>query len=112
MENERLTFEQVCEQYEFADWELAELLEQGAICVATDEAGKHWFEVAEIIRFIRETPNRVFSFPLAEKVYRRSRKTLRHQAAEKKLKAKRVGKVWTVTSVEMAEYIEKYSRNI
>ncbi len=33
MENERLTFEQVCEHYEFANWELATLVGQGEINV-------------------------------------------------------------------------------
>ena len=35
----RLSFEQVCEDYEFADWELNELVAAGAIAAERDAEG-------------------------------------------------------------------------
>ena len=106
-----LSFERVCTEYEFAAWELAELVERGEIAATLDGEGGMWFESAEIIRFIRDNPDRLFSFEIAEKIYHRASKTLRHQAAANRLRAKKIGKVWAVSTAAMNEYMEKHARS-
>lgn len=111
MENERLIFEQVCKQYEFAAWELAELVERGDIHIVEDAQGKQWFEITEIERFFLETPY-LISMVVAEFFSKRSGQTLRQQARIGKLKAKKVGGGWFTTLKVLNEYLEQYSRNV
>lgn len=112
MKNERLTFEQVCERYEFADWELAELVEQGKIEVEKEKEGRQLFSSDEIVRFFRVTPCHIFSFRVASYIYGKDEKTLRHQAKLRKLRAKKIAYAWATNAESMDEYISKYARNV
>ncbi len=105
MENERLTFEQVCERYEFADWELAKLVEQGEI-MSNDEQ----FTPNEILRFLRANPKQFFSFAVASLIYGKDENTIRFQANAGKIRGKKIASVWATNAEAMDEYMQKYAR--
>lgn len=110
MENERLTFEQVCEQYEFADWELAELVEQGKIQATQDQEGKMWFSLNAIVRFFRATPCHFFSLEVAGRVYGKAPRNLKQQAKKGVLQAKKISDRWAVNAQRMDNYMENHAR--
>ena len=107
----RLSFEQVCEDYEFADWELNELVAAGAIAAERDAEGAVWFDSAEIIRVFRATPGHFFSFKIASRIYGKSEKTLRRQAMLKRLRGKKISYAWATNAESMDRYMAKYARN-
>ncbi len=109
MENERLTFEQVCGQYEFAAWELTELVERGEIAGAMID-DEHWFSHDEILRFFRATPCHFFSLDVAAQIYGKSPSTLKQQSKKGVLQAKKISKRWAVNAQKMDEYIKNYGR--
>ncbi len=114
MENERLTFEQVCERYEFADWELTRLVEQKVIHSQTDAKGEIWFESDEIFRFLRET-HYLISVVVASRICKRAANTLRLQLGKGLLVGKKIGLprgMWVMTLADLEAYMEKYSRNV
>lgn len=111
MKTKNLSFEQVCEQYEFAVWELAELVEQGEIAGEMTNDGQR-FSHDEILRFFRATPCHMFSLKVANHIYGKDEKTLRRQAKLGKLRGKRISYVWATNATSMDEYMAKYARNV
>lgn len=111
MENERLTFEQVCEQYEFAAWELAELVGRGDIHTEVEE-GMQWFEPEEIMRFFYATPYHFFSLDVAGRICGKSASNLKQQAGKGALQAKKISKRWAVNAEKLDEYIRNYARGL
>lgn len=114
MENERLTFEQVCERYEFADWELAALVEQGEIEVEKEKEkeGIQLFSPDEIIRFLRVTPCHVFSLDVAARICGKSASTLKQQARKGHLRSKKIGDRWATNVQNLEAYIKLYGRRV
>ncbi len=112
METEKLSFEQVCAEYEFAAWELAELVERGEIAVTHEGAGGMWFESGEILRYLRET-HYFISLAVASRICNRSPSNLRHQVGKRQLRGKKVGLprgVWVTTLKDLEKYMEEFSR--
>ena len=112
MENDQLTFEQVCEQYEFVDWELAKLVEKGEIVIEEDKEGEQWFKNDEILRYLRKD-DYFISLIVASRICNRTKSNLRHQVRNQKLRGKKMGKprgIWVTTLPDLENYMEEFSR--
>ncbi len=114
MESEKLSFVRVCAEYEFAGWELAELVERGEVTAQVDEGGGMWFETDEILRFFRES-HYLISLVVASRICNRAISTLRQQVGKGQLRGKKIGLprgMWVTTLVNVETYMQEFSRNI
>jgi len=114
MESEKLSFVRVCAEYEFAEWELAELVERGEIAAVVDEGGGMWFESAEILRYLREN-HYLISLVVASRICNRATSTLRQQIYKGHLHGKKIGLprgIWVTTLANLENYMDDYSRNV
>lgn len=111
METEKLSFEQVCAEYEFAEWELTELVERGEIAATLDGEGGMYFELDEILRFYRVTPTHFFSFRVAQRIYGKTAKNFKQQASKGVLRAKKISDRWAVNAQQMDDYMENHAHS-